>query len=146
MPKAPPTYRPRAQRQRASQPGAPRNRAHDVKRYAAKPWRNWYKLKIWKDLRSRQLHAQPYCQRCARRGALDVVATIVNHIAPHRGVWRLFADAGNLESLCKPCHDGPVQSFERLGYSKEVDETGRYLDPRHPSNQWPPAPMMPPPS
>lgn len=45
--------------------------------------------------------------RQARRGE-TVVATVANHIKPHRGNWTLFAE-GELESLCKPCHDGEAQ-------------------------------------
>ena len=34
-----------------------------------------------------------------------VLATVVDHIIPHRGDQRLFWDQTNWESLCKECHD-----------------------------------------
>lgn len=33
------------------------------------------------------------------------VATIVDHIKPHKGDEVLFHDPANLQSLCQPCHD-----------------------------------------
>lgn len=75
------------------------------------PWRKWYSLSIWREIRIGQLVTEPLCRRCAARG--DVVrATVVNHIEPHRGDWDRFI-AGPFESVCKPCHDGEVQREER---------------------------------
>jgi 5-methylcytosine-specific restriction protein A len=34
-----------------------------------------------------------------------VLATVVDHIVPHRGDQRLFWDEANWAALCKPCHD-----------------------------------------
>ncbi len=33
------------------------------------------------------------------------LATVVDHIKPHKGDERLFFDINNLQPLCKPCHD-----------------------------------------
>jgi len=41
---------------------------------------------------------------CQARG-LVVVATIVDHIKPHRGDMVMFWDSSNWQPLCKPCHD-----------------------------------------
>ena len=68
-------------------------------------WHAWYGLPLWKyELRPRQLAREPFCRECARRG-LRVRATVVDHIVPHRGDWLRFTDPGNLQSLCKTCHD-----------------------------------------
>ena len=64
-----------------------------------------YLLPIWKnDLRPTQLLREPFCRECARRG-IRTRATVVDHIVPHQGDWQLFTDRGNLQSLCKTCHD-----------------------------------------
>ncbi|MFG1256325.1 HNH endonuclease signature motif containing protein [Xanthobacter flavus] len=38
---------------------------------------------------------------------------VCDHVRPHRGDPALFWDEGNLQTLCKPCHDGAKQSAER---------------------------------
>lgn len=68
-------------------------------------YHGWYALPIWKDdLRPNQLLHEPYCRECARRG-FRVPAVVADHIKPHQGVWSLFIDRNNLQSLCKHCHD-----------------------------------------
>jgi 5-methylcytosine-specific restriction endonuclease McrA len=129
MARLPPVFRP----VRPSQPSHEPSRQHDAKRRGAKPWRRWYKLAIWLELRAVQLAANPLCRRCQARGH-TVAATVANHVKPHKGVWVMFADAGNLESLCKGCHDAAIQYEEAHGFSGDVDVMGKYLDPRHPSN------------
>lgn len=64
-----------------------------------------------------------------------VAATVANHKIPHKGDESLFFDRNNLESTCKTCHDGPIQSEERRGYSSEIGGDGWPVDPKHPSNQ-----------
>jgi 5-methylcytosine-specific restriction endonuclease McrA len=41
------------------------------------------------------------------------LATIVDHVIPHRGDRKLFWSRSNWQPLCKPCHDGPKQRLER---------------------------------
>jgi 5-methylcytosine-specific restriction protein A len=36
---------------------------------------------------------------------LAAMADTVDHVIPHRGDRGRFFDAGNLQSLCKQCHD-----------------------------------------
>lgn len=108
---APPFFRP------AVGPGSEadrveRQREFEARRRAQKPWRSWYKLPAWYAARQRQLSKQPLCERCERRGVVEP-ATVVNHRRPHRGVWDLFIDSLNHESVCKPCHDGEIQAEEK---------------------------------
>lgn len=64
-----------------------------------------YSLPIWTDdLRPMQLLQEPFCRECAKRGH-RVYATVADHVVPHRGNMDLFTDRGNLQSLCKRCHD-----------------------------------------
>lgn len=74
-------------------------------RRASAEYHGWYSLDVWtKDLRPAQLLREPWCQECARRG-IRTRATVVDHITPHQGNWLRFVDRGNLQSLCKHCHD-----------------------------------------
>lgn len=106
MPSMPPRHR---------APGArtpeQRKREHDRRRRRAHPWRAWYKLPLWRRRREEQLTKQPLCERHLARGEI-VEATVANHKVPHRGDWTLFAE-GDLESVCKPCHDRDIQREER---------------------------------
>lgn len=95
------------------------------------PWRNWYKLKSWFNLRDRQLGRQPLCERHKERGKY-VAATVVHHKVPHRGDRALFIDPDNLESLCKACHDGEAQQQEKRGFSSRVGPDGWPTDDGHP--------------
>jgi 5-methylcytosine-specific restriction endonuclease McrA len=100
----------------------------------AAAYRKLYKTAAWQQARQAQLSKQPLCEMCLRRGKV-VPATVVNHGTPHKGDWQLFIDAKNHQSVCKPCHDGPVQSAERRGYSVEVGVDGWPIDSRQPTEE-----------
>ena len=98
-----------------------REKSRDADRRASQEWRAWYHLPIWKHpqtgLRAQQLALHPICQECKQ-----APATVVHHRRPHNGQWALFANPGNLQSVCKPCHDGAIQRGERAGnYAREID-------------------------
>ena len=75
------------------------------KRGECESWHRLYSLPGWARLRTDQLTREPWCAECTRAGRKRTRATVVDHIVPHRGDLRLFADPGNLQSLCKRCHD-----------------------------------------
>jgi len=108
MPSNPPTFRPRSAPSRREQ-----KRDFDRSRRKDQPWRKWYSLRIWRDIRAAQLTSEPLCQRCRSQGAA-VLATVVHHVMPHRGDWTRFV-SGPFESLCAPCHDSEAQAEERAG-------------------------------
>ena len=60
----------------------------------------------WRKARLDYLAAHPFC-KCGK------LATVVDHIKPHRGDQRLFWDRVNWQPMCKPCHDGRKQREER---------------------------------
>ena len=62
---------------------------------------------------------------------------MVNHRTPHKGDRVLFFDPDNLESVCKPHHDGLIQIEERKGFSPAVDADGFPIDANHPANRPP---------
>jgi hypothetical protein len=100
----------------------------------AEAYRRMYWTAEWRALKKAQLLAEPWCRRVIH-GQVLVPATVANHKQPHRGCRKLFFDPLNLESVCKPCHDGPIQSEERRGFSKAVDASGWPTDPRHRANR-----------
>ena len=58
----------------------------------------------WAKARRLFLESNPLCVECARSGKVER-ATVVDHIAPHKGDRDLFWDRGNWQPLCKRCHD-----------------------------------------
>ena len=53
----------------------------------------------WRLVAGAWLRANPLCVRCGR------MATVCDHIIPHRRNAELFWDVTNRQSLCKRCHD-----------------------------------------
>jgi len=91
---------------------------------------NWYKLARWQKMRKAQLAKEPYCQCRACEGK-KVLATVADHIKPHRGDRRLFWDRKNLQSLSGPCHSGWKQQIEKSGFEKGCREDGLPYDEGH---------------
>lgn len=98
----------------------------------AQRYRWLYGTSAWAALRERKLSETPLCERCST-ATRPVPATVVNHREAHKGDRRLFFSWDNLESVCAPCHDGPIQREERLGFSPKVDAMGWPVDPGHPA-------------
>lgn len=93
-------------------------------------YKHLYNTKQWYRLRYYQLQRQPLCVFCAKLGKA-IPAGIVDHIKAHRGDEALFFDAGNLQSLCKPCHDGTKQQLEKSGTLRGCGLDGLPLDGNH---------------
>ena len=90
-----------------------------------------YSTTRWKHMRMRQLAHEPLCCYCKDLGHVTV-ATVADHVRPHRGNEALFFDANNLQSLCKSCHDGAKQQQERSGFLRGSNADGLPLDAKHP--------------
>lgn len=103
----------------------------------AEEYRRLYKSKQWRTLREIALSRDAYrCQRCGcflKRGRAHQQAAVVHHIKAHKGDLDLFFDIDNLQSVCKTCHDGPIQSEEVRGYSTQIGDDGWPVDPNHPA-------------
>ena len=54
------------------------------------------------------------CRMCQAEGRVEV-ATVVDHVIPHRGDQTLFWDSSNWQPLCKMHHDGAKQSQDKGG-------------------------------
>lgn len=78
---------------------------YNKRRKYRKNYQHLYNSKRWKTLRFKQLTKIPYCQHCYRNKQQYVYASVADHITDHHGNERLMWDEGNLQSLCKPCHD-----------------------------------------
>ncbi len=72
-------------------------------RRQAEPWRKVYATARWATLRERVLAAQPLCRTCDAEGRVTL-ATVVDHVVPHRGNLALAYDPANLAPLCHRCH------------------------------------------
>lgn len=66
----------------------------------------------WQKARITFLAANPLCRMCESEGRATV-ATVVDHIMPHKGDQSLFWDRANWQPLCKPHHDRDKQREER---------------------------------
>lgn len=58
------------------------------------------------------------------------VATVVDHIVPHKGDQTLFWNEANWQPLCKLCHDSLKQKQEH-GKAVGCDVSGLPIDPEH---------------
>lgn len=63
----------------------------------------------WRRYRQSFLAANPICVICLGEGRTRL-ATVVDHIKPHKGRYDLFWDKDNHQSLCKQCHDRKTAS------------------------------------
>ena len=101
-----------------------------------------YNTAAWKQARSAQLSAHPLCRMHLELGH-TVPATVADHIKAHRGDLGLFLDRGNLQSLCKACHDGHKQAQEHNpgGVLRGAGLNGKPLDLAHPWHRPLPAPL-----
>jgi len=58
----------------------------------------------WERARKPFLRRYPLCRHCEDRGVVRP-ATVVDHIKPHRGDYKLFWDQSNWQGLCVECHN-----------------------------------------
>lgn len=65
----------------------------------------------WQKARLRHLQDNPLCVFCLKEKRITL-ATVVDHIIPHRGDQALFWDAGNWQSLCPTHHSSDKQRLE----------------------------------
>lgn len=70
----------------------------------------------WEVARAEFLELNPLCADHNKRGYVQI-ATVVDHITPHKGDKKLFWDKTNWQPLCKPCHDRKTQTEDRGGWN-----------------------------
>lgn len=88
-----------------------------------RPWRHLYGTKRWQNLREQVLCDQPLCVMCLASDVVEM-ATVVDHIIPHKGDLDIFFDRENLQGLCKPHHDRDKALIERGRTMIQFDAAG----------------------
>ena len=88
----------------------------------------WYADRKWRAIRKAQLQREPLCRFCQRVSRVTV-ASIADHIEPHRGDRQKFW-TGELMSLCGTCHSSTKQRME-AGKRVGCDVNGLPLDSEH---------------
>lgn len=89
----------------------------DARRERIEPWRAWYRLKRWAELREIILIRDLYT--CQRTGVLLIGtypapdSPVIHHIRRHHGNPELFWDPDNLQAVSKQVHDSELQAEER---------------------------------
>jgi 5-methylcytosine-specific restriction enzyme A len=90
---------------------------------AKSEWHHLYGTSRWQRMRKAQLTAEPLCAFCLQTE--DVTpATVADHVKAHKGDLSLFYDPNNLQSLCKPHHDGAKQRIDRGFKAVEIGVDG----------------------
>jgi 5-methylcytosine-specific restriction protein A len=77
----------------------------------------------WQKAREGYLRLHPLCVMCEAQGVVRI-ATVVDHIDPHRGNMAIFWDSSRWQSLCKPHHDSDAQKKDNA-YDMRSSPTGR---------------------
>jgi 5-methylcytosine-specific restriction protein A len=83
------------------------------------PWKAWYNLKRWRDLRQHIFRRDLYTCQCGcglMQGNTSLL--VCDHIKPHRGDERLFWEETNLQTLLKSRHDSAKQSAEQASLNQ----------------------------
>ena len=93
--------------------------------------RDWYGLGLWKLRAAAQMRAHPLCRHHLEKGQV-VKAVIADHIEPHKGDWNKFW-LGELQSLCRTCHESGKKYQEARGFRSDIGEDGWPVDPKHPT-------------
>jgi 5-methylcytosine-specific restriction endonuclease McrA len=91
-----------------------------------------YRTSKWRRLRAFVLERQPVCQMCWNTRKLVTPSTVVDHIQRHHGDPALFWDVGNLQALCRPCHESQKRFIDNRGYSNAAGADGWPVDGAHP--------------
>lgn len=89
--------------------------ARHAERDRTQSWRRWYKTSRWQRLRWKVLVRDLFTCQMEGCGLVEPQTSqlVADHKIRHRGDERLFWDEGNLQCLCKRCHDKLKQRQER---------------------------------
>lgn len=93
---------------------APADKAERERYRNAQPWRAWYHTARWKALRLVIFVRDGFRCQWPGCGVIEhrTSKLVADHRKAHRGDESLFWDEGNLQTLCKPCHDSRKQREE----------------------------------
>ncbi|MDP2010637.1 MAG: hypothetical protein Q8K11_10700 [Phenylobacterium sp.] len=102
--------RPALSRPRGAPTRKEAQRIYDRERYQASATKKLYGTARWQALRAAHLAEEPLCRMCLRESQ-TTVATVCDHIEPHRGDVVVFW-LGPFQSLCQFHHSGEKQRQE----------------------------------
>ena len=68
----------------------------------------------WREARAKFLAEHQWCVMCQRAGQ-EVKATVVDHIVPHKGDWKVFWRRSNWQALCEHHHNSKTARHDRHG-------------------------------
>lgn len=74
----------------------------------------------WRQIRLAKLNRNPKCERCGRRRNL-----VVHHVIPQRAFLNFLgaSEAGNLLTLCRPCHRITHQGLETMLWTLVINRS-----------------------
>lgn len=75
-------------------------------------WSHLYSHSRWRRVREFFLRRHPLCVMCEAEGRVEL-ASVVDHIKPHKGDMALFWDRNNWQPLCASHHSGEKQRIDR---------------------------------
>ncbi|HEV7323541.1 MAG TPA: HNH endonuclease signature motif containing protein [Bosea sp. (in: a-proteobacteria)] len=81
----------------------------------------------WDRERSVFLQLNPLCLGCQARGE-TTIATVVDHVIPHKGDMALFWDVSNWQPACSWDHDVIKQKLEAMWSKGEIEIADLRLD------------------
>lgn len=93
----------------------------------------WYDQYRWTKRSRQQLREHPLCAKCLQKGWV-APAEVADHVVPHKDSYELFW-FGDLQSLCRNCHESTKKEEEGRGYNTEIGIDGFPTDPKHPFNK-----------
>ncbi|MFN3261272.1 MAG: HNH endonuclease [Pikeienuella sp.] len=97
----------------------------------------FYKSKEWAKMRAKVMREEPTCRMCGS----DSPRAVADHIIPRRVRPDLALVRGNIQRLCRDCHEREKARFERYAYGikkgfeqkpQAVSADGVHLDSQHP--------------
>lgn len=94
-----------------------------VVRYRMNAWRAWYQTARWKQLRLHVFIRDHFTCQWKGCGKLEGKPSqlVAHHVRRHKGNANLFWDEANLITVCKACHDGPIQAEEARAAALGLD-------------------------
>lgn len=96
----------------------------------AREYHKLYDKQQWRKMRKHHLENNPLCAYCLKLGITEL-ATVVDHIVPHKGDEALMFEPSNLQSLCKRCHDSVKAVEESRGVVLGNGLDGAPVDENH---------------
>ena len=87
----------------------------DAARVGNEPWRKWYRIRRWRDIRMKTFVRDLFTCRICGKLEGDTSKLVCDHVDPHHGNEELFW-SGPFQTLCNTCHSSVKQKQERRAW------------------------------